>query len=107
MVTCAKCSKVLVSPATMKRGLVVLVVALLAMCVDGKIYWKHHPKGTCDPHLEGCVGLMRRSGPPRPGPAAGSGVQGETLTLVGPMTPRIITNRKQQIKYPYYSIRDT
>ena len=35
-------------------------------------------------------------------------IQEETVTLVGPMTlERIITNQKQQIKYPCYRIRDT
>ena len=51
--------------------------------------------------------VMRCSKPPQLGPIAGDAVQGETTTLVGPMTPRIITDQKQQIKYPDYRIRDT
>ena len=48
--------------------------------------------------------------PPRSGPTAGSGVQGEMQALVGPITPKAecnITDRKQQIRYPCYCIKDT
>ena len=33
--------------------------------------------------------LMLCGGPPRPGPAAGSGVQEETEALVGPIAPKV------------------
>ena len=54
--------------------------------------------------------MLRSGRPPWLGPAAGSDVQGETVALVGPITPKAECNStewKQQIKYPCYRIKDT
>lgn len=49
---------------------------------------------------------MECGGPPWLAPNAKNMVQGETITLVGPMTPRNNIHRKQQIEYRFFRIGD-
>ena len=50
---------------------------------------------------------MQRGRPPRLGPTAGSSVQGETVALVGPITPKTEYCKMETTElYRYYRIRD-